>query len=66
MLYTVYMVTQPEGDNQPDPPHWDLRVEPDGRLTAMLTGTSPPLTVTGDDLASLRKQIKTIVLRAML
>ncbi len=48
------------------PPRWELRVEADGRLTAVLTGTSPPLTVTGDDLASLRKQIKVIVMRAML
>jgi hypothetical protein len=41
-------------------------VEPDGRLTAVLTGTYPPLTVSGDDLASLRKQIKIIVMRGML
>jgi hypothetical protein len=54
------------GRQDPESPHWDLRVEPDGRLTAVLTGTNPPLTVTGDDLASLRKQIKTIVMRAML
>jgi hypothetical protein len=57
---------QRPGPRDPESPHWDLRVEPDGRLTAVLTGTNPPLTVTGDDLASLRKQIKTIVMRAML
>ncbi|HUC59218.1 MAG TPA: hypothetical protein VMA95_17580 [Streptosporangiaceae bacterium] len=62
------MGTQAEGESRPqDPaPHWDLRVEPDGRLTAVLIGTNPPLTVTGDDLASLRKQIKAIIMRAML
>src|SRR5580658_4072931 len=48
------------------PPRWDLRVEPDGRLTAVLTGTNPPLTVSADDLISLRKQIKIIVMRALL
>ena len=62
--------TQPAAGIPPRPtrnePYWDLRVEPDGRLTAVLTGTNPPLTVTGDDLASLRKQIRTIVMRAML
>ena len=60
------MGTEPEDGRAPAAPHWDLRVEPDGRLTAVLTGTNPPLTVTGDDLASLRKQIKTLVMRAML
>ncbi len=32
----------------------------------MLTGSNPPLTVTGQDLASVRKQIKIIVLRGLL
>ncbi len=60
------LASQGQKPPEPEPPRWDLRVEPDGRLTAVLTGTNPPLTVTGDDLASLRKQIRTIVMRAML
>jgi hypothetical protein len=47
-------------------PHWDLRVDGDGRLTAVLTGSEPPITVTGDSLANLRKQIKVVVLRGLL
>lgn len=55
----------PDLDDEPGP-HWDLRVEIDGRLKAVLTGSNPPLTVTGQDLASVRKQIKIIVLRGLL
>jgi hypothetical protein len=48
-------------------PHWELYIGKTGDLTAVLTGTGPPaITVTAPDLASLRKQIKTIIMRAML
>jgi hypothetical protein len=47
-------------------PHWELRVDCDGRLTAILTGSEPPISVTGDNLANLRKQIKVVVLRGLL
>jgi hypothetical protein len=36
---------------------WELRVEDDGILSAVLTGSDPPITVSGENLASLRKQI---------
>ncbi len=39
-------------------PQWELRVEADGILTAVLTGSDPPVTVSGESLASLRKQIR--------
>jgi hypothetical protein len=39
-------------------PSWQLRIEPDGSLTAETAGFSPPFTVTGDTLASLRRQTR--------
>jgi hypothetical protein len=47
-------------------PHWELRAEADGRLTAILIGMAPPIKVTADDLPSLRKKIRTLILRALL
>lgn len=45
---------------------WRLRVEEDGQLTAMLADADPPLTVSGESLASLRKQIRDVTLRGFL
>ena len=45
---------------------WRLRVEEDGQLTAMLADAEPPLTVSGESLASLRKQIREVTLRGLL
>jgi hypothetical protein len=64
-------VTGPEpSDDAGNPasqgPHWEMRVEDDGTLTAILAGTYPPLTVTGTDLKTLRKNVKAIVMRGML
>ncbi|HEY3904656.1 MAG TPA: hypothetical protein VGM14_12175 [Streptosporangiaceae bacterium] len=39
-------------------PRWQLRIEPDGTLAAETTGYSPPHTVTGETLASLRRQTR--------
>jgi hypothetical protein len=46
-------------------PHWEVRVGPAG-LTAVLTGMDPPITVTAPDLDTLRKNIKTVIFRALL
>jgi hypothetical protein len=43
------------------PPQWELRVEENGDLTAVLTGSDPLVTVSGESLASLRKQISETV-----
>ena len=51
----------------PDGSHrWHLRVDDDGQLTAMLAGSEPPVTVSGDSLASLRRQIRDVTLRGVL
>ncbi len=50
----------------PAGPYWDVRVGRGGNLTATLAGTQPPLTVTAPDEASLRKQIRIVMLQAML
>jgi hypothetical protein len=47
-------------------PYWDVRVGPGGKLTATLVGTQPPLVLTADDEENLRKQVKTLIMRAML
>jgi hypothetical protein len=52
--------------NSLTPPHWEVTVSKSGSLTAVLVGTHPPLTVTAPDLATLREQIKTLIMRAML
>jgi hypothetical protein len=44
-------------------PQWELQVEADGNLTALLTGSDPPVTVSGESLASLRKQIREMMPR---
>jgi hypothetical protein len=49
-----------------DGPHWELRTDNYGNLVASLTGTYPPFTVTAPDLETLRKQIRTVIMRAML
>jgi len=48
------------------PPHWEVQADPSGGMTAVLTGIYPPLTVTADDLESLRKKVRTVIMRAML
>jgi hypothetical protein len=52
--------------DQDRPPRWELATDKDGNLVATLTGTHPPLTVTAPDLTTLRKQIKAVIMRAML
>jgi len=47
-------------------PHWDVRVGRGGKLTATLVGTQPPIVLTAEDEESLRKQVKTLIMRAML
>ena len=47
-------------------PYWDVRVGRGGKLTATLIGTDPPFILTADDEESLRKQVKTLIMRAML
>ena len=47
-------------------PRWHLCVEEDGQLTAVLTGSLPWITVSGDSLASLRRQMRNAVLRGLL
>jgi hypothetical protein len=47
-------------------PRWELSIEPGGQLTAELAGTDPPIRVTGDDLADVRKQIRTLITRALM
>ena len=47
-------------------PHWEVRENPSGGLTAILTETYPPLTVTAYDLESLRKKVRAVIMRAML
>jgi hypothetical protein len=49
----------------PSGPHWEVRVGPAG-LTAVLTGMDPPVTVTAPDLDTLRKNIRTVIFRALL
>jgi hypothetical protein len=48
--------SQPQQQRQA--PRWQLRIEPDGTLAAETTGFSPPHTVTGETLASLRRQTR--------
>jgi hypothetical protein len=48
------------------PFHWELTDCRPGSLTAVLVGTRPALTVTAPDLATLREQIKKIVMLGML
>jgi hypothetical protein len=51
-------------------PHWDVRVNRDGGLTATLAGFDPPfvppITISAQDIDSLRKQVRHFVMRAML
>ena len=56
-------------DDTGDPaesPYWQMTVGIDGVLTATLTGTHPPLTVSAHDLSTLRKRIKNLIFRALL
>ena len=70
MGYSEVTTEQAAGDDSSEDdevlPHWELRVDGQGRLTAVLTGSEPPISVTGDSLANLRKQIKIVVLRGLL
>ena len=50
----------------PDRHRWHLCVAEDGQLTAMLAGSEPPLTVSGESLANLRRQIRNVTLRGLL
>jgi hypothetical protein len=43
-----------------------LCVAEDGQLKAVLTGSEPPITVSGDSLASLRRQMRNAMLRGLL
>ena len=47
-------------------PRWQLCVEEDGQLTAVLTGSEPPITVSGESLASLRRQMRNAMLHGLL
>ena len=47
-------------------PRWQLCVAEDGQLKAVLTGSEPLITVSGDSLASLRKQMRNAMLRGLL
>jgi|HubBroStandDraft_1064217.scaffolds.fasta_scaffold01436_7 hypothetical protein len=58
--------TGPKDEADQVGPYWDIRVGRGGKLTATLTETQPPLVLTADDEESLRKQIKTLIMRAML
>jgi hypothetical protein len=60
------IATGPPDDAGPLGPYWDVRVGRGGMLTATLAGTQPPIVLTADDEESLRKQIKTLIMRAML
>ncbi|HXS62063.1 MAG TPA: hypothetical protein VN767_04265 [Streptosporangiaceae bacterium] len=42
------------------PPRWQLTIRPDGTLAAETQGRNPPLTVTGDTLASLRRKTRAV------
>jgi hypothetical protein len=52
--------------NPESPPHWEVQTDPLGGVTAVLTGTYPPLTVTADDIEDLRKKVRIVVMRGML
>jgi hypothetical protein len=41
-------------------------VEEDGQLTAVLTGSQPPLRVSGASLANVRRQIRNAMLRGLI
>jgi hypothetical protein len=47
-------------------PRWHLCAEEDGQLTAVLTGSEPPVTVSGASLASLRRQIRNAMIRGLI
>ncbi|HET7013112.1 MAG TPA: hypothetical protein VFI65_04340 [Streptosporangiaceae bacterium] len=47
-------------NTQQKPPSWQLKIRPDGTLAAETQGRNPPLTVTGDTLASLRRQTRAV------
>ena len=76
VLYSAHMtpigpesLAEDAGQRRRLPPgrhHWQLSVEQDGQLTAMLAGSEPPLTVSGESLASLRSQIRAVTLRGLL
>jgi hypothetical protein len=46
------------------PPHWEIRTDHSGSLTAVLTGFA--ITVTAPDEATLRKRISDTIMRGML
>ncbi|GEM_PF-1696559 len=50
----------------PAVPRWEIQARDDGRLTARLTGSDPPIAVSGGTPASLREQIRDTMLRALL
>ena len=58
--------TRPPEKAGPPGPYWDVRVGRGGKLTATLVGTHPPLILTAYDEENLRKQVKTLIMRAML
>jgi hypothetical protein len=60
------LTTGAQDDNGQAGPYWDVRVGPEGKLTATLVGTQPPIVLTADDEENLRKQVKTLIMRAML
>ncbi len=72
VLYNVIMDAEPpeadaDGDGDAEsrravrPHRWDLRVERDGSLTAFVLDADPPITVSGDSLASLHKQARVMM-----
>jgi hypothetical protein len=53
-------LTVSDAEKQRQLPKWQLKIRPDGTLAAENAGLNPPLTVTGDTLASLRKQTRNL------
>jgi hypothetical protein len=47
-------------------PRWHLRVEEDGQLTAVLSGSQPPVRVSGASLANIHRQIRNAMLRGLI
>ncbi len=55
-----------QADSYEIEPHWLIHACGTGALTATLTGSEQPITVTAPDYTSLRMQIQNVIFRALM
>ena len=73
VLYTARMLEREHSESRysengysDGTPRWHLRVEEDGQLTAVLSGSQPPVRVSGASLANIHRQIRNAMLRGLI